>query len=166
MKADDRKRRFNEAIVNMLYPSPPQHEQHQLEPVQPLIQGSRSHVISGTLDDYDNSSTSCNEENDSEAVKLTRAQRKKIRKKKLKEEAIHRGKLIGPLLPLIPTQVAEDAPGVRSNAPEEGDEAACAKTVRVKHRRMTKRLAKEKRNASTSENSNPSSAIGFNEARL
>ncbi|TKY70673.1 peroxisomal membrane protein 13 [Spatholobus suberectus] len=120
MNPQDRKRRFNEAIVNILYPSPPRHEQDQLEPLEALIDGSRSHVISGTFDVYDNASTSGNEEHDSETEKLTRAQRKKIRKKKLKEEAIHRGKLIGPLLPLTPTQVAEDAPDVRSNASEEG----------------------------------------------
>ncbi|KAG4987718.1 hypothetical protein GLYMA_11G046600v4 [Glycine max] len=156
MNPDDRKRRFNEAIVNMLYPSPESPPLPQeLKPVETALidDGSRFDIISGNLDDYDNASTSGNEEHDSQTTeKLTRAQRKKIRKKKLKEEAIHRGKLIGPLLPLTPTQVPEDAPTVRSNAPEEGDEdvGACAKSVKVKHRRMAKRLAKEKQNASIS----------------
>ncbi|XP_029129755.1 uncharacterized protein LOC109811106 isoform X2 [Cajanus cajan] len=142
MNTDDRKRRFNEGIVNMLYPSPP--------PLpEPFTDDSRSDVISGTLDGYDDASTS----GDSETEKLTRAQRKKIRKKKLKEETTHRGKLIGPLLPLRPTQAGQDAPPVRSNASEEG-----AKSVKVKNRRMAKRLAKEKPSDSTSENTNQSSA--------
>ncbi|XP_027914012.1 uncharacterized protein LOC114173685 isoform X2 [Vigna unguiculata] len=118
MNPNDRKRRFNEAIVNMLYPSSPQRER-ELEPAEPLIEESASDVISGTLDHSDNnSSTSVDEEHDSETEKLSRAQRKKIRKKKLKEEAVHRGKLIGPLLPLTSTRVARDAPPVRSNASE------------------------------------------------
>ncbi|CAJ1929231.1 unnamed protein product [Sphenostylis stenocarpa] len=174
MNPDDRKRRFNEAIVNMLYPSSPRRER-ELEPVEPLIDESASDVISGTLDDdFDNSSTSVDEERDSETEKLSRAQRKKIRKRKLKEEAIHRGKLIGSLLPLNTTQVACDAPPVRSNASEEAtrlglsDGTACAKSMKVKHRRMAKRLAKQKGNASssTSDNTNQSSREDIKEARL
>ncbi|XP_027362285.1 uncharacterized protein LOC113869935 [Abrus precatorius] len=149
MKPDERKRRFNEAIVSMLYPSPPQHEQES-EPVEALMEGCGSDVnILGTIvDDYDNASSNSNEEDDCEAKKGSRAQRKRIRKKKLKEEAIRRGKLIGPLLPLT-HQVAEDAPAVRSNASEEG-----VKSMKVKQRRMAKRMAKQKPNASTSDNTN------------
>ncbi|KAJ1381772.1 hypothetical protein SESBI_44842 [Sesbania bispinosa] len=140
-----RKRRFNEAIVNMLYPSPPQVEQ-ELEPVEASIEGSGSDAISGTLDDNENASTSSDEEHGSETEKkLSRAQRKNIRKKKLKEEAIRRGKLIGPLLPLTPI------PAVRPNASEEGDELDRANSKKMKHRRMAKRLAKEKQVASASE---------------
>lgn len=83
-----------------------------------------SDVISGSLDDCENASTSGEEEgHDSEMEKLTRAQRKRIRKKKMKEEAILRGKLIGPLLPPTQaTQCGDDAPPptVRSNASQEG----------------------------------------------
>ncbi|XP_068467228.1 uncharacterized protein [Phaseolus vulgaris] len=190
MNPDDRKRRFNEAIVNMLYPSSPQRER-ELEPAEPLIDDSASDAISGNLDDgYDNSSTSVNEECDSDAEKLSRAQRKKIRKKKLKEEAVHRGNLIGPLLPLTSTHVARDAPPVRSNAIllsmscyvtdrvmyvvsdfyaahlGLGDEADCGKSVKLKQRRMAKRLAKQKGNASSAENTNQSSAEDLKEARL
>ena len=54
--------------------------------------------------------------------KLTRAQRKKLRKKKLREEATRRGKLIGPLLPLSPDNNDhcgdQVSPAVRSNASE------------------------------------------------
>ncbi|ESW28693.1 hypothetical protein PHAVU_002G009800 [Phaseolus vulgaris] len=158
MNPDDRKRRFNEAIVNMLYPSSPQRER-ELEPAEPLIDDSASDAISGNLDDgYDNSSTSVNEECDSDAEKLSRAQRKKIRKKKLKEEAVHRGNLIGPLLPLTSTHVAPHL-GL-------GDEADCGKSVKLKQRRMAKRLAKQKGNASSAENTNQSSAEDLKEARL
>ncbi|KAL2348297.1 hypothetical protein Fmac_002297 [Flemingia macrophylla] len=168
MNPDDRKRRFNEAIVKMLYASPPHvsDEQDELEPVESLFDGSRSDVISGTLDEYDDASTSDDKECDSETKKLSRAQRKKIRKKRLKEEALHRGKLIGPLLPLRPTQVAEDAPPVRSNASVEGDDLACAKSLKLKNRRMAKKLAKQKPSAPTSENTNQTSAVDLKEARL
>ncbi|XP_028244721.1 uncharacterized protein LOC114422516 isoform X2 [Glycine soja] len=89
----------------MLYPSPDSPPQPQeLEPVEAAFidDGSGSDIISDNLDDCDNNaSTSGNEEHDDSETteKLTRVQRKKIRKKKLNEEAIHRGKLIGPLLP-------------------------------------------------------------------
>jgi len=186
-----------------------------LEPAEPLIDDSASDAISGTIldsrhhaltivriernvvenvgnldDGYDNSSTSVNEECDSDTEKLSRAQRKKIRKKKLKEEAAHRGNLIGPLLPLTSTHVARDAPPVRSNAIllsmscyvtdrvmyvvsdfyaahlGLGDEADCGKSVKLKQRRMAKRLAKQKGNASSAENTNQSSAEDLKEARL
>ncbi|WJX55244.1 hypothetical protein P8452_41036 [Trifolium repens] len=148
---DERKRRFNEAIVNTLYPPPSQD-------FEPVIQyQSYPNVIS---DDCENASTSGEEEeHDSDTEKLTRAQRKRIRKKKMKEEAIVRGKLIGPLMPLIQTTQREDddPPPVRSNASEEGDETACAKSKKIKQRRMTKRVAKEKRVASALEECNQSS---------
>ncbi|GAU26144.1 hypothetical protein TSUD_226070 [Trifolium subterraneum] len=161
---DERKRRFNEAIINTLYPPPPQ----DLEPVveEDLIEelGSYSHVITGTLDDCENASTSGEEQEEySETERLTRAQRKRIRKKKMKEEAIVRGKLIGPLMPPIQTMQRgdhddhDDPPPVRSNASEEGDETTCAKSKKMKQRRMTKRVAKEKRDASALEKCNQSS---------
>ncbi|XP_019444952.1 PREDICTED: uncharacterized protein LOC109348832 isoform X2 [Lupinus angustifolius] len=161
MKQDERKRKFNEAVVNMLYPSPPP-SPPQLE-LEPFIKGSTSDIISGTLDDNDNASTSGEEEQSCETEKLTRAQRKKIRKKKLKEEAIHRGRLIGPMLPLphatTRDQVAERAPPVRSNASEKGDETASASSNKMKRRRLAKRLAKQKQIASTPENCNQSSSV-------
>lgn len=167
MNPDDRKRRFNEAIVNMLYPSSPQvylfashyflsiprlivyfyrrlartrvgtcgtldrrvcfwryfrYDFGQQEPCFNNRKNWKKHCWNvGALDHCDNnSSTSVEEEHDSETEKLSRAQRKKIRKKKLKEEVVRRGKLIGPLLPLTSTQVTRDTPPVRSNASEEG----------------------------------------------
>ncbi|KAK2372511.1 hypothetical protein QL285_073635 [Trifolium repens] len=156
---DERKRRFNEAIVNTLYPPP-----SPSQDFEPVIQyQSYSNVISGTLDDCENASTSGEEEeHDSDTEKLTRAQRKRIRKKKMKKEAIVRGKLIGPLMPPVQTTQREDddrgdPPPVRSNASEEGDETTCAKSKKIKQRRMTKRVAKEKRVASALEKCNQSS---------
>lgn len=74
------------------------------------------------MDECENAvSTSGDEEHESETEKLTRAQRKRIRKKKLREEAMRRGKLIGPLLPTTAAHCG-DAPPVRSNASEEGYE--------------------------------------------
>ncbi|KAH1267263.1 hypothetical protein GmHk_01G002528 [Glycine max] len=170
MNPDGRKRRFNEAIVNMLYPSPdsppqPQREQ-ELEPVEAAFidDGSGSDIISDNLDDCDNNaSTSGNEEHDDSETteKLTRVQRKKIRKKKLNEEAIHRGKLIGPLLPPPMLQLLCHAQLCLGD-----DVAACAKSVKVKQRRMAKRLAKEKQNATTSENANQSSTVDIKETHL
>ncbi|KAL1354568.1 uncharacterized protein LOC107487641 [Arachis duranensis] len=158
MKPEERKRRFNEAIVNILYPSSPEPEtetepshqpiQQDLKPVDAFTQRSPSHAISGSSDDYDNASTSGDEEHDSGTVKLTRAQRKKIRKKKLKEDAIRRGNLIGPLLPPYTHQVTQDAPPVRSNASTEpslhvpGDGAAPSTSKRTRKRRMAKKLPK------------------------
>ncbi|AES94511.2 hypothetical protein MtrunA17_Chr5g0400981 [Medicago truncatula] len=158
MSRDERKRRFNEAIVNTLYPSSPQ----DLEPEEDSVKlQPYSDVISGSLDDCENASTSGEEEgHDSEMEKLTRAQRKRIRKKKMKEEAILRGKLIGPLLPPTQaTQCGDDAPPptVRSNASQEGDETVCVNSKKMKQRRMAKRVAKEKRVASPLDKCNQSS---------
>lgn len=80
-------------------------------------------VMSCTLDDCENASTSGEEgEHGYETEKLTRAQRKRIRKKKMKEESILRGKLIGPLMPPSQTTQAgdNDPPPVRSNASKKG----------------------------------------------
>ncbi|XP_004511817.1 uncharacterized protein [Cicer arietinum] len=154
MNRDERKRRFNEAIVNILYPPPPQ----DLEPIE---LGSCSNVISDTFYDSENASTTESEEkHESETEKLTRAQRKRIRKKKMKQEAILRGKLIGPLMPPTQTTQCEDddaLQAVRSNASQEGDETTCANSKKMKRRRMAKRMAKEKRVASAFEKCNQSS---------
>ncbi|MED6218877.1 hypothetical protein PIB30_030654 [Stylosanthes scabra] len=162
MKAEERKRRFNEAIVKILYPSSPEPEpepspppiQQDLQPLDAFTQRSLSHVISESSDEYENASTSGDEEHASGSgtVKLTRAQRKKIRKKKLKEDAIRRGNLIGPLLPHT-QQVPQDAPPVRSNASTEpglGDGAPPATSNKTKKRRMAKKFAKDMAQTSSS----------------
>ncbi|XP_058778102.1 uncharacterized protein LOC131652293 isoform X2 [Vicia villosa] len=171
MKPDERKRRFNEAIVNTLYPPSPQHEQDS-EPEENLIElESYTSVISGTLDECENASTSGEdeeeEEHGSETEKLTRAQRKRIRKKKMKEESILRGNLIGPLMP--PTQTTQvgdnDPPPVRSNVSKKGDETTRSSNAkRMKQRRMAKKVVKEKRVASPLDNCNQVSSDAVDDA--
>ncbi|KAL5099141.1 hypothetical protein RYX36_003468 [Vicia faba] len=120
MKPDERKRRFNDAIVNTLYPPSPQDPEPVTDPIE---LESYTDVISATLDDCENASISGEEEeHGSDAEKLTRAQRKRIRKKKMKEESILRGKLIGPLMPQSQSTQAgdHDPPPVRSNASKKG----------------------------------------------
>ena len=63
-----------------------------------------------TSDDNDN-----DDGGESGTQKLTRAQRKRLRKKKLKEDASRRGKIIGPLLP---SSNDDGDVGVRQNAAE------------------------------------------------
>ncbi|KAI4315087.1 hypothetical protein L6164_027933 [Bauhinia variegata] len=158
MNRQERKRKFNEAIVNMLYPPPPQPDPPSPRDI-PLTVPAEGFAcdISDGLDDSGNSSRS-GDESETDQQRLSRAQRKRVRKKKLKEEATRRGKLIGPLLPLTPTiqqgdTVAEGSPAVRSNASEEnsaaeepslGPPSTCANSNKVKHRRSAKRMAKEK----------------------
>ncbi|XP_054809751.1 uncharacterized protein LOC129311446 isoform X2 [Prosopis cineraria] len=170
MNREERKRKFNEAIVNTLFPPPPQYEsppfhpeEQESNPVQASIQGSGSDAIPDALDGYESASASGDEVQESESQKLTRAQRKKIRKKKLKEEAIRRGKLIGPLLPtngdLDAHEGANHPPGVRSNASESqeycgADEPGPPTSKKVNQRRKAKRMAKGKQNSSNSENPN------------
>lgn len=59
---------------------------------------------------------------DSGTQKLTRAQRKRLRKKKLKEDTCRRKQVIGPLLPLTIDEGENGPPGVRRNASEEPGE--------------------------------------------
>ncbi|XP_054809750.1 uncharacterized protein LOC129311446 isoform X1 [Prosopis cineraria] len=132
------------------------------------IQKNKSQILcrlrsKDALDGYESASASGDEVQESESQKLTRAQRKKIRKKKLKEEAIRRGKLIGPLLPtngdLDAHEGANHPPGVRSNASESqeycgADEPGPPTSKKVNQRRKAKRMAKGKQNSSNSENPN------------
>ncbi|XP_028774271.1 pre-mRNA-splicing ATP-dependent RNA helicase prp28 [Neltuma alba] len=167
MNREERKRRFNEAIVEMLFPPPPKDEspasppEEEANPVQASIEGFGSDALPDTLDVYENASTSTEEEQESDSPKLTRAQRKKIRKRKLKEEALRRGKLIGPLLPT--DQHADHPPAVRSNASESQENCGPDKpgpqtSKKVNQRRKAKRMAKVKQNSSDAENLNRHSA--------
>lgn len=64
---------------------------------------------------------------ESGSQKLTRAQRKRLRKKKLRVDASRRGKIIGPLLPPPVDDencgFENESPGVRRNAAEEAASA-------------------------------------------
>ncbi|KAK4260200.1 hypothetical protein QN277_003346 [Acacia crassicarpa] len=161
MNREERKRKFNDAIVNMLFPPPPSPPEEESRPVQASITGFDSDAIPDTLDGYENASTSSEEEQESDSQKLTRAQRKRIRKKKLKEEAIRRGKLIGPLLPaggnLGSDQEANHPPPVRSNASESQENCGTEETdpqtsKKVNQRRKAKRMAKVRQKSSDAEN--------------
>lgn len=152
MRRQERRRKFNEAVINCLYP--PRPSQVISVSVSPcvcwvvtapyLIDGLLSQVeeeedpksVSSTelkvdcfpglkirtrcpikntwdeahdlraldvcADDSGDAGSPSLSESDGEAVggerKMTRAQRKRIRKKKLREESIRRGKMVGPLL--------------------------------------------------------------------
>ncbi|XVF59239.1 hypothetical protein PTKIN_Ptkin07bG0260100 [Pterospermum kingtungense] len=103
-----------------------------------------------------------------ETQKLSRAQRKRLRKKKLKEDAFRRGKMIGPLLPVSEDDgvglglLQSEHQGVRQNAAHEqvassdrpGDErGGCSINKKVKQRRIAKRLAREGLKSAETENS-------------
>ncbi|KAH9712320.1 hypothetical protein KPL71_020007 [Citrus sinensis] len=125
-------------------------------------------------DDYLRSSASNNDhDNDDDEgdvtecgpEKLTRAQRKRLRKKKLKEDARRRGNIIGPLLPTTSDGDNNgrggggeiNSPDVRQNADEkcatpsvESEFSGCCNQKKLKHRRVAKRLAREQLKLSSS----------------
>ncbi|KAF5463621.1 hypothetical protein F2P56_013779 [Juglans regia] len=172
MRREVKRRRFNEAVVNMLFPqplSPPQLQpnEEEKEPVNVLREDFDADLIPET-----GYSTS-DDNGDGEPVRpqqLTRAQRKRLRKKKLKEDACRRGKIIGPLLPSTSDDVGDpgggdgdvvekEPPAVRHSAAENkldattnksGEKAAGVNQKKLKQRRMAKRLAKEGLKSSSS----------------
>ncbi|XP_057981905.1 uncharacterized protein LOC131167106 [Malania oleifera] len=163
MHREERRRKFHNAILGMLYPPPPSfpNQEDENDPVGILREGSDLDGINP--DDVGEGSPSPSEEEEGDAdtagpKKLTRAQRKRLRKQKLKEEASRRRKIIGPLL-LSTSQ--DDAfqhgpPGVRRNAAEEPRTSAIDNSEntqnKLKHRRMAKRLAKEEARSSSVDN--------------
>lgn len=242
MRREEKRRRFNEAVVNTLFPQsppPPQvvSEEEENETVNILRDDFDMDLIP---DDLEESGCSACDDTDGESGprrKLPRAQRKRLRKKKLKEDASRRGNITGPLLPstseseagrsgggggvieteppgvrrnaakskvdatadnsgenkkklkedasrhgiiigpLLPStgeseagdcgggggDVETEPPDVRHNATEKkvdatadnsGEEAASANKKKLKHRRMAKRLAKERLKSSNMENCN------------
>ncbi|KAI5684431.1 hypothetical protein M9H77_05659 [Catharanthus roseus] len=131
MRRDEKRQRFHEALLQMLYPPPttatPKQDQH--ESVDTLSGGLN-------LDEFPGD----------EPKKLTRAQRKRLRKKKLKEAASTHRKFIGPTLPCEANGnvAGEGPPCVRQNASNKpGSEEAptCSKRNKQKHRRIAKKLA-------------------------
>ncbi|CAN6698202.1 unnamed protein product [Malus baccata var. baccata] len=80
-----------------------------------------------------------------------RAQRKRLRKKKLKGDASRCRGIIGPLLPSTIDQFENEAQGVRRNASEKPGAAiaekptpACSNQNKVKQRGKAKKQAKER----------------------
>ncbi|MFS7955606.1 hypothetical protein Hanom_Chr07g00644581 [Helianthus anomalus] len=108
MKRKDRQQKLHNSLINMLYPPPSSspHHNEQLD-TQTLnlareIINSESHPIN--TDELEEEEEEEEEEERSEGEgelgfeKLTRAQRKRLRKKKLKEAASQRRQIIGPQL--------------------------------------------------------------------
>ncbi|KAJ9670454.1 hypothetical protein PVL29_026782 [Vitis rotundifolia] len=164
MRRDERRRGFHDALLKMLYPSPPPPSQQE--------DGDKLLDISPKgLDDVDpvpddlkeNSSSASDEDDECAPQKLTRAQRKRLRQKKLKETASCRRKIIGPQLPSpsggdledkppkIPHSAADelvDAMGKPGNTPTRRNQ------TKLKQRRMAKKLAREREKSSNMENCN------------
>ncbi|XP_030455867.2 uncharacterized protein LOC115676962 [Syzygium oleosum] len=184
MRREEKKRKFHEAVLNMLYPPPPSPPSPPHAEGGDGAQGAASGGLRGDRfpdeagDDVGGSRASdvdpdgdgggCGDQ------KLTRAQRKRIRRKKLREETARRRKIVGPLLPPGggggcsaeedgPGDVEEEgAPGVRRNAelgsddvPREREEAAAfINQKRLKQRRAAKRLARDRLILPEQQNSN------------
>ncbi|CAL9245048.1 unnamed protein product [Arabidopsis halleri] len=117
-RREEKRREFHEALLQTLYPPPPS------SPPSPSSSPSPVEVVDDepfdvTLinpEDYlkiDSSNHGDVNENGDEsetAEKPSRAQRKRLRKKMLKEEAVRRKKVIGPLLP---TEMLQTHDGIR-----------------------------------------------------
>lgn len=177
MRREEKKRKFHEAVLNMLYPPPPS------PPSPPQTEdgdgahgaaasgggGLRGHGFPDEVGDGVGGSSASDVDRDGGGgecgeQKLTRAQRKRTRKKKLKEEIARRGKIVGPLLPSSGDggcSTKEDdrggleedeLPGVRRNAELGSDDvpheregsAAFINQKRLKQRRAAKKLAKDR----------------------
>ncbi|XP_022751191.1 uncharacterized protein LOC111299926 isoform X1 [Durio zibethinus] len=187
MRREEKRKRFHEALLKTLYPpsSPPESEEE--EEKKPVITSERAVSLGlENPDDFEeakSSSSTSNEEDDgsqAETQKLSRAQRKRLRKKKLKEDAFRRGKIIGPLLPLSEDGgvglLQTEPQGVRENAADKqvdssdkpdddllnaltlgvcsGDQqGGCSSSKKAKQRRIAKRLAREGLKSTETENS-------------
>ncbi|KAK4712074.1 hypothetical protein R3W88_006587 [Solanum pinnatisectum] len=150
MKREEKRQKLHEGLLRMLYPPPPpppsQEENSDDEPFDILEQGDQ---IPDQLEkDRGSSSSGDQEETDHGPEKLTRAQRKRIRRKKLKEASTRRQNIIGPLLPteeidredVNVSTPDEERQGVRQNANETDDADSCLKQNKQKQRRMAKQL--------------------------
>lgn len=179
MRREEKRRRFNEAVVSMLFPHPPSPPQPQREEEEEEEESEPANILRADFDvdhipeesEQSGCSTSDDDgEGEGGRKKLTRAQRKRLRKKKLKEDASRRGNIIGPLLPSTSDAsgaIETEPPSVRRNAAENkvetklddsGEKSGCASQKKLKHRRMAKKVAKERLESSTMENCNQNNA--------
>ncbi|GAA0160302.1 hypothetical protein LIER_16885 [Lithospermum erythrorhizon] len=135
MKTEEKQKKFHDALLNMLYPPPP--SSHKKEPTQNHIDLSNSAINANELEDEEKSSSSDDDEGDKECgmEKMTRSQRKRVRKKKLKEAKSQRRKIIGPLM-----RSGHDDNGVEHN--EEVD---------IRSLQGVRRFASEKKSCTTGE---------------
>ncbi|KAF3621957.1 putative glycosyltransferase 7-like [Capsicum annuum] len=151
MKREEKRQKFHEGLLRMLYPpppSPPSQEENDDEPLHLLEQRLNLDQIPDELEEDKGSSNDDDVESDHGPEKLTRAQRKRIRRKKLKEAASRRQNIIGPLFPTeesddkgVNLSTSDEKPqGVRQNVNETDNAESCSKQNRLKQRRMAKRL--------------------------
>ncbi|KAL6512880.1 hypothetical protein OROHE_019670 [Orobanche hederae] len=153
MKEAEKQRKFHEALLKMLYPPPPtspSRQEDEEEEEETLIESS-SHLPEEGLEieeRYSSPSSGHDNEGDNGGTeKLTRAKRKRLRKRKLKEAALQPRKIIGPLLPGSydgKNDVVGNVPAsVRQNAAIDisGETASCSKQNKVRKRRTSKNLS-------------------------
>ncbi|KAL8143182.1 hypothetical protein V2J09_016214 [Rumex salicifolius] len=167
MDRREKQRKFHQAIIDMLYlpPTPRQHtEEVEDDPMRIIsVLGVNQINDPENFDSPSSSSDGNDEDGDLGPHKLTRAQRKRLRKKKLKQSSTsspQRRKIIGPLLASPVNKPKGDSvsmgeyhtPGVRGNAAEnqsqnaapDSEECGAQKEAKSKRRRMAKKLAREK----------------------
>ncbi|KAK9004328.1 hypothetical protein V6N11_002130 [Hibiscus sabdariffa] len=172
MRREEKRKRFHEALLKTLYPSPSQPESEEEEEKKQVITSERALNVGLQNSESKSSSPKTDDEDEGrqaepETQKLSRSQRKRLRKRKLKEDASRRGNIIGPLLPSSrfdgaggPLQV--EPQGVRQNARQEqaasrdkpdDEQANCSSKKKLKQRRIAKRMAKEGLESNKSEHS-------------
>ncbi|KAL6587748.1 hypothetical protein OROMI_000726 [Orobanche minor] len=155
MKEAEKQRKFHEALLRMLYPPPPtspsRQEDEEEEEEKTLIELSNDLPEEELEIEERYSSPSSghdNEGDDGGTEKLTRAKRKRLRKRKLKEAALQPRKIIDPLLPGScdgKNDVVGNVPAsVRQNAATDvsGETASCSKQNKVRKRRTSKKSGK------------------------
>nr|KAJ0219929.1 hypothetical protein LSAT_V11C200080200 [Lactuca sativa] len=142
MKRKEIQRKLHDSLINMLYtpPSPPPHEnkydQQTHDLAREIANSDHHHTDELEREAETNFSVSSEEDDELGSEKLTRAQRKRLRRKKLKEAASHRRQIIGPELP--PTgddqindevsNVHQQSEGVRRNVTERSESGNNRKT--------------------------------------
>ncbi|KAG8373839.1 hypothetical protein BUALT_Bualt11G0066900 [Buddleja alternifolia] len=166
MKDEEKQRKFHEALLQMLYPPPPPSQEDN---EKDLFESLNDRLPEGELENEEgNSSPSSSDDNEVEnggCEKLSRAQRKRLRKKKLKEAATRRRKIVGPLLPGSSDDgdhndnvedVENVTPSVRQNASTNasGHPGSCSKQNKLKQRRKSKKLTGKKFDSSSMESGN------------
>ncbi|KAL8528852.1 hypothetical protein ACS0TY_006347 [Phlomoides rotata] len=156
---DEKQRKFQEALLKILYPPPPSPPSSQEEEEgSDLIEALSSLPEEESESESASSSDDCTGEISGTDQKLTRAQRKRLRKSKFKEATSHRRKIIGPLLPASNDDIDHNHGGVESvrqnaatNVLGVGDATSCSKKNKLKKRRMSKKLSVAKLNSSSTE---------------
>ncbi|CAL1380891.1 unnamed protein product [Linum trigynum] len=158
-RAEKRKKLQDDLLKSRYQPSPDRDAKGDDE--TPAFAPTEEFDVNLIPDDYglqiggSSSSPSSDKEGDGGVQKLSRAQRKRLRKKKIKEDVSRRKGIIGPLLPSSPPEQAESSLGVRQNAEQSGEgdggnsrgerrRLETPNASRIKQRRKAKKLAKEK----------------------